>query len=302
MDKIEIYNKIFEDNSFSKENLWYNNANKNKLLLFADKMVKRRRDKQYWKKINNGFKGIRIVAEGDSWFNYPVFLKDIVDYLMEESNFAVYSLSKPGDWFSNMLQEGDYLNALKVHDPDVFLLSGGGNDMLQDFRLATLIKNQNEYIATGRIAHFNDNFKELMNLFEKYYVNIFKELLSEKPTLQIILHGYAYAYPNHIEIRTPIDWLESKLVKNGIWLEYPLNLKGYHGSSGIKQAIIKELIDSFYCMLYKASKNFRNVHIVDCRKVLGQNKRVYWHNELHLSNIGSKLVANEFIKKIKQNC
>ena len=31
-----------------------------------------------------------ILAEGDSWFNYPIILTDIIDRIRMEKNFALY--------------------------------------------------------------------------------------------------------------------------------------------------------------------------------------------------------------------
>src|SRR5690606_30178967 len=77
---------------------------------------------------------IRIVTEGDSWFNYPTKLKDVVDHLFDE--FSIFSLCYGGDWLSNIYQEREYLTALRLYKPDVFLISGGGNDLVGNKRMS----------------------------------------------------------------------------------------------------------------------------------------------------------------------
>ena len=87
-----------------------------------------------------------IVAEGDSWFNYPL-KKDIIDYLTEKG-YAIKRFSKPGDTLENMIYGTGYvkkkdrvyhsgalslqetLNAVRTHKPKIVLFSGGGNDIV----------------------------------------------------------------------------------------------------------------------------------------------------------------------------
>ncbi len=79
-----------------------------------------------------------IVAEGDSWFQYPFFVTDIVDHLLRNGR-AVCSLAAGGDWIGNMVYEDQYITELTNYQPEVFLISGGGNDLVGGSRLATLI-------------------------------------------------------------------------------------------------------------------------------------------------------------------
>lgn len=67
------------------------------------------RKKRYYTLIDNNFRDFInsekkvIVAEGDSKFQFPVFIKNILDWLRNEPNFAVYSIAYGGDWFTNIL-------------------------------------------------------------------------------------------------------------------------------------------------------------------------------------------------------
>lgn len=83
-----------------------------------------------------------VLVEGDSWFEYPLFLEDITDNMMKEENLAVYSLASGGDWVANMVASGDYKIEYLNFRPDVFIISGGGNDLLQDKRLMTMVTNK----------------------------------------------------------------------------------------------------------------------------------------------------------------
>ena len=69
-----------------------------------------------------------ILIEGDSWFEYPLFLNEITDQLTKMSNLAIYSLAAGGDWAANMISSLDYQIEYKNLEPDIFIISGGGND------------------------------------------------------------------------------------------------------------------------------------------------------------------------------
>lgn len=91
-------------------------------------------------------KELIIVAEGDSWFDYPL-KKDIIDYLIEKG-YGIKKFSKAGDSLENMVYGSEYkkegdrvthlgpislqktLNAIKKYKPNFVLFSGGGNDIV----------------------------------------------------------------------------------------------------------------------------------------------------------------------------
>ena len=80
------------------------------------------------------YKGPLIAAEGDSWFQYPFCLKDVIDWVFE--TFAVYCRSEAGDTLENMVRRAEYLDALERTGGRVLLLSGGGNDLVAGGNLA----------------------------------------------------------------------------------------------------------------------------------------------------------------------
>ena len=52
---------------------------------------RRHRERRYRQRMGAGHDGIRILSEGDSWFQYPFQLRDVIDHLSED--YAVLSLS-----------------------------------------------------------------------------------------------------------------------------------------------------------------------------------------------------------------
>src|SRR5690606_13444516 len=96
----------------------------------------KKRDRKFWKKIKTGKVDKVILAEGDSWFEYPRFITDVIDHLNKRNDYAIKSIAYGGDWLSNILLENEYIEELSLLKPDVFLISGGGNDIVGGYRLA----------------------------------------------------------------------------------------------------------------------------------------------------------------------
>lgn len=103
--------------------------------------------RKFHKKIRKGFRNPQlypnhkvVLVEGDSWFEYPVFLKDISDHLEKNPNLAIYSLAQGSDWVANMISNLQYEYDYVKIKPDVFIISGGGNDMVGDYRLSNFVR------------------------------------------------------------------------------------------------------------------------------------------------------------------
>jgi hypothetical protein len=103
-----------------------------------------------------------VVAEGDSWFQFPgftllrigswrvhvEFVREIIDHLIASKRYCVRSLAAGGDWLSHMLRTEDYIEPLSRIEPDVFLFSGGGNDLLAEGRVGNMVRHKRRLDAT----------------------------------------------------------------------------------------------------------------------------------------------------------
>src|SRR5580692_1139376 len=89
-----------------------------------------RRNNRFTKKMKSGFRKVAenkvVLVEGDSWFNYPVILTDVIDALGMDPRLAIYSLARGGGWLLSMLTARKYVEELSVLHPDIFIISGGG--------------------------------------------------------------------------------------------------------------------------------------------------------------------------------
>ncbi|MGC1428092.1 MAG: trypsin-like peptidase domain-containing protein [Albidovulum sp.] len=231
---------------------------------------KRRRQRRYRKKIDKGWQGLRIVSEGDSWFQYPFLLKDTIDHLFDE--YAIYSLGAAGDLVSSMLAQDEIMGAIRAERPHVLLLSGGGNDLLGDGRLATALHP----FAAGRPAadypnaQFAARLGEVLGIFRK----IFTGITAEFPTLKILCHGYDYALP-----------------AKGRWLGKPMEKLGIKDTA-LQAAIVQVMIDRFNAGLVALAAEFPGqVFRVNC---CGAVPAEEWRDELHPNRPGFARVAAKF--------
>lgn len=208
------------------------------MLAKIDAFKNSQRNSRFEKIIKNDFRKDKknkvILAEGDSWFNYPVILSDVLDWIGMEKNMTVYSLAEGGDWLLNMLSARKYVEQLSVIHPDVFLISAGGNDLVGRSRLAAMVQpeptsQEQEHsewakllISTARnrpvpiaeykkerfergIQYISKDFYALLMFFHLQYYFLINGILrggnddakaGKFPGMQIITQGYDYAIPN----------------------------------------------------------------------------------------------------------
>ena len=301
------------------------------------------RNKYYKELIVNGFRNdsdnIVLMAEGDSWFEFPrVYLgidavKDIVDWLIQDDNFAVYSLASGGDWLSNMLYTGEYIEELPKVSPDAFLISGGGNDLVGNHRLATMVvnpvvegkrdfnKDENKHLKellALRLDPKNKNidcekyqlglplvaeeFLQFMNLiFVQYF--LFLSNLTRKGSryerMVIVTHGYDFAIPSN---KKHGNWLSvqrilNKFTDTGKWLFEALAMKGITKPDE-QEAVVYVMIYEFNEVMIKLANYFPNVFHIDCRGVAAPDD---WFDELHLKSNKFEQVSETYKKCIREN-
>ncbi len=231
-----------------------------------------RRQQRYRQKLED-WKGLRIVSEGDSWFQYPFLLDDVIDNLFEK--YAIFSLDAAGDLISDMVKQNELVSAVVQEQPHAVLLSGGGNDVLGGSRLASLIPP----FAPGRPAaqYLSPNFQANLQAVLSDYETLIVRLRAVKNDIRIICHSYDYAIP-----------------AQGRWLGVPLARIGIEDPQ-LQREIVRLIVDRFHAELARLARKYPNMHVVDCRRVVQSHR---WHDELHPNNAGFKAVAALFDRAI----
>jgi hypothetical protein len=147
--------------------------------------------------LNSPTDQVRLVAEGDSWFDYPC-MKEIIDWI-EARKFAVYRSDAPGRLLKTMVQEKVYLRHLNDNSVRATLLSGGGNDLINwkrtskdvpspIFKSANGSKNPEDYLDQSELNAALGSIAEMLGQFAS-------DILKKRPNLSIITHCYDWFVP-----------------------------------------------------------------------------------------------------------
>ena len=223
--------------------------------------------------------GLRIISEGDSWFAFPIIIDDIIDHLLLK--YPIKSLATAGDTLASIIQKKDYLWHVQLEQPEIFLFSAGGNDVLGEASLKHILL---EHSKNGKQVedYLHPEFleKTLTNVF-KNYKEMIEDVLFASPSTIILGHGYDYAHPR----------------KSGAWLAHPFESKNIPFDRG--EQIITYLVDRFNAQLDQFQQMYDGqFRYIDLRGVVGRGRQS-WYDELHPKKAGFGRAARAFGKVIQ---
>jgi hypothetical protein len=255
-----------------------------------------RRQNRFHNQIANGVMKPLLVSEGDSWFQFPFLIDDVVDLL--GTDFLIWSLDAAGDTSDNMVnRQPEYkagLDEQKANNVAAFMFSGAGNDvigedLLGNAALSSLLKDY----SPGHDAAWHVNKAQLGTVLTRLETDYRKVISTIRldaafASLPIIIHGYDYVIPGGFpgDTRNPI------YAKQDEWLGGPMKDKGIQDTT-LQRAIVRVLIDALYDMLkvVAGDSSATKVYLVDVRGTLGADE---WADEIHGTSAGFKKVAARF--------
>lgn len=230
---------------------------------------------RFFNRMSGGYAGPVIVAEGDSWWQYPILLEDTIDHLSE--HYAIRCVSSAGDLLGNMATQAEYLGALRETNASILLLSGGGNDMLLDGQLARHLEDYDE--ALKPTDYLKPSFQQVLTRAFGDYERILRGVHGAFPHVRVLVHGYDYAIP-----------------AAGRWLGQPMKLRNILDAS-LQRAIVADMIDRFNRGLRRLVSAMPHVVYVDMRNTVREG---LWHDELHPKNEGYAEVAGKLRIEIER--
>ena len=245
----------------------------------------------------------QIISLGDSWFDYLIY--DVIDRLYD-LGYEVNNVAHQG---STLEQISDEKNSPQLTEfqqmvtkfkkkpaPTAILLSGGGNDVVDDGALQFLLNAASvgqPHLIEAKLADVVDTKMRAALIRTLSAVTKICGDELNKTIVPILLHGYDYPIPDG----RPVDIL---FYHKGPWLKPSFDLKGYTLDEA--RQVMQVLIDRMNEMQLDVLKDpdFKHVKHVNLRNTLdAADHTTMWANELHPSIKGFKLIAEKFAAVLK---
>ena len=236
-------------------------------------------------------KGI-LVAEGDSWFQYP---GTHVLSVLDQMGYDVISVANAGDTIESMAYEEEQLDTLMAtleklasrdRKPAAILISGGGNDLAG--RALEVLLN---YCHTSMPALEKAIVDAIINKrLKKAYLRLLAEISGGCEELfgnqiPILVHGYAHPVPDGR------GYWGGFWILPGPWLKPAFDKKGYWTREKNIDTL-EDLVDRFNDMLSTLTENreLQHVRYVNVRECLTNEKgyKKDWADELHPTSVLSR--------------
>jgi hypothetical protein len=241
---------------------------------------------------DGSFDPLQILAEGDSWFDYPVpfFGGGIIPRLEHRLGVPILNLAKAGDEVRYMLgveERSVLVESLTNGSPaggpwDVLLFSGGGNDIVGN-PMALWVDDWNP--AVPPVGHIKKpRFDAALELVRAGYEDLIALRDQLSPHTMLVFQGYDFALPDGRGI-----------CGFGPWLKPTFDLRKFP-TLAAGQAVVKVMLQQFAAML--TSLSGPTVTFINGQGTLSPQPGS-WDNELHPEKAGFEKFADLFQAKLK---
>lgn len=244
-----------------------------------------------------------IVSEGDSWFQFPFLLKDVIDHLADD--FSVFSAGAAGARLDDMIfKRPEYIEAILTaqeiaeREPDAFLFSAGGNDILGKDGgqrvLETIVRNHQPGETVSLDSAYDETLlQKKFTFIENGYRQLIRDIRSLKPDLPLFFHSYDRVWPLTEDEK-------SQGGRTARWVTPALNAQGVTRFED-QRLITDDLIGRFRTLLQTiAGAHDENVRYIDTGQPLAEHLDL-WHDEIHPTSEGYRRVADHFMAAIKDH-
>ena len=268
-----------------------------------------------------------LVADGDSWFDYPL-RPDIVSEL-EKKQWAVFSAAHYGDTLESIMYNNSQLSAFyrtladalflgtiidydelyvancnynntisRDSIPKAIILSAGGNDVIVD-KLAFLLEHahssaignnrMNQQIKNGLLYRLERILVEYISAIRHVCRDVSVAYDYDETTCQgIPILIHGYDYAE----ATGIGYRVLGVTFRGPWIAPALDLKDWSKDDGNKA--VGELVDAYNIMLCRVAKQLNvddsednPIFFLDFRNAVGSD----WLDEIHPDSDGAERLA-----------
>lgn len=240
------------------------------------------------------FTPLQVMAEGDSWFKYPVplFGGGIVPRLQKRLGVPILNLAAAGDEVRFMLgvkQRARLARSLQEGCPaggswDVLLFSGGGNDIVDD-PMALWVRDWRKGASPQDLIH-QPRFDAALAQVRAGYEDLIALRDALSPSTHLVFQEYDFPLPDGRGV-----------CNHGPWLKPTFDIRKYPTQAEARR-VIKAMLEQFATML-RSLTTYQKVSVVSTQGTL-PGKATAWHNELHPAKQGFETFADKFQQHLKK--
>jgi hypothetical protein len=237
---------------------------------------------------------LRVLAEGDSWFDYPVplFGGGIVPRLERLLGIPILNMAKAGDEVRFMMgveERKQMAQQLRDGSPsggawDVLLFSGGGNDIVAN-PMALWVRDFAAGQPPAALIH-RARYDAALAIVRAGYEDLIALRDALSPGTQLVFHAYDFALPDGRGI-----------CHLGPWLKPTFDLRGFPSQQAAFE-VVKLMLSELADMLTALQTAHPRVTFINGQGTLAP-QRDSWHNELHPSRQGFDAFAALFRDRLK---
>ena len=250
---------------------------------------------------------VNIVAEGDSWFDYPREHliggppANVIDHIQRRTRYKanLLRLASNGDEAVEILSGGQRFelcgileDAVERENPvHLLLFSGGGNDFVGRYVLDRLLKLDASDATTPEACFRPGALDERFKQIEHGYKDLIHACAKYSPDTVIVTHTYDRPFPDG----RPAEFL--KAIKRGPWMKpFLVDAKVPHA---LRRPVVLHMIDRFAELVKGlALEHPERFIVVDTRMTL-RRKRL-WKDELHPTSEGFEALAKKIYAPLKE--
>lgn len=221
---------------------------------------------------------IRVVADGDSWFDLPEFFRRraIADVIQTQADYRMVNVAQWGRTLKTIMQKRLHDGAIAREQPHYFMFTAGGNDLQEALAGGTLLSR---YVAgQAPAARLLPKGQKLFTYIHTQHVKLFTRMGQLYPAMKILCHSYDYPRPS---------------LRGGRYIGRHLLALGFPPAEmkPMSDFILKSLSDA----IEQAAAACPNAEFIDLK---GKTDLYTWSDDMHPDNDGFAALADCFTARM----
>lgn len=234
-----------------------------------------------------------MLTEGDSWFAWPMN-GNVIRKIGKYANFNILRLERNGDEIVEDImspsQRRKIEKALRRFDFPVFLVSGGGNDIVGE-ELKNFLKRYRKTMKAWDSVFKQQEFDSTLILVTSAFQELIDLTLRIRPNCIILAHDYDFIEPSNngaefFGFSFGESWIKPTMDELKIPTEW-------------QRKIVDHMLTTFSTNLETLESNNPNFKLVKTQGTLNKGDPDHWANEIHPTSEGFDLIAKKFLPSLR---